>query len=274
MAHKTDATYWNIYINGVNLLGTRRDCITSFSIDELCDGSDTLTVSISDPNFEFIEDNIFLEDASVRLELGLYESTYRKVFNGYISAIDINFPNDGVPVITLTCLDNSHLMNTVKNEQTWENVTRADVVREIATKYGFAVDIDGDYQFSTQESISQSKQTDIEFLESLAGDEREPFMCKLADNTIIYKKKGLLNTPVITLGYKTFPFDVVSFSPQINKETHKEKVSDGNVDDNKNVETFDATDDTVQRDVQGSAVQVFSGMVYDPEKRQWSEIEQ
>lgn len=280
--------YWKLVVNGVEIKDRKRACVNSINFSELCDGSDACTLNLTDPDFIFIEDNIFIKEAKVYCEFGFNEDTFRHKFNGYISAIDITFPESGSPTVTITCLDKSHLMNRSKKERSWDNVTRADVVRKIAKEYGFKADIEPNYTFAVEETISQSDVTDIEFLENLAGEEREPFMCKLVDNTIVYRKKGLLKTSKKTFGYKVAPFDVISFSPQITKETRQEEVKKSNIQtDNKSYETYTATNDNVSRDIQGEPVETTSSpvsnssdnkstgtpkdndLVYDPEKRKW-----
>lgn len=285
MSSGVSSTYWKLIVNGVEVSGVKRACINSIEFDELCDGSDTCTLSITDPDFLFIQDNIFIEEASISCTFGFSEDTFRHNFSGYISAIDLTFPEEGSPTLTVTCFDNSHLMNRVKKNRSWDNVTRADVVKKIAKEYGFSVDIESNYSFATVDTISQSDNSDIEFLEGLAGEEREPFMCKLIGNTLVYKKKGLLNSPKTELGYKEYPFDVISFSPQITKETRQEEVTCSNIcTESKTYETYTANDGNTSRDVQGESVktsstsalndtsktsQDTSNMVYDPLKRDW-----
>lgn len=282
MSSNVSSVFWQLWVNNNEITGHARACINSIEFDNLCDGSDTCTLNITDPDFIFIEDNIFIDEAKVLARFGFNEDIDRTEFSGYISAIDISFPEEGSPTLTVTCLDNSHLMNREKKNRSWDNVTRADVVKKIAAEYGYYPDIESCYDFAVQETISQSDQTDIEFLENLATEEREPFMCKVVGTTIIYKKKGLLQSPVADIGYKTYPFDVKSFSPQINKETHKEEVTSANVNtSDKTNESYTATDSNVSRDVQGESIKTTdssslndkindtSNMVYDPEKREW-----
>lgn len=283
MSSNVSSPFWELWINNVEITGRARSCINSIEFDDLCDGSDTCTLSITDPDFIFIEDNIFIEEAKVLARFGFNEDIDRKEFSGYISAIDISFPEEGSPTLTITCLDNSHLMNREKKNRSWDNVTRADIVKKIATEYGYYPDIEPNYTFAVQDTISQSNQTDIEFLESLATQEREPFMCKVKGTRIVYKKKGLLQTPITDIGYKTYPFDVISFTPQINKETRQEEVTSANVGtDTKAYESYTANDGNVSRDVQGESVKTTSSaalndtsnndtdnMVYDPTKREW-----
>lgn len=285
MSSNVSSVFWQLWINNTEITGRSKACINSIEFDDLCDGSDTCTISITDPDFVFIEDNLFIDEAKVLARVGFNEDIDRLEFSGYISAIDISFPEEGSPTLTVTCLDRSHLMNREKKNRSWDNVTRADVVRKIAAEYGYYPEIESNYTFAIQDTISQSDQTDIEFLENLATEEREPFMCKVVGTHIVYKKKGLLQTPVTEIGYKTYPFDVKSFSPQINKETRQEEVTSANVGtESKSYESYTANDGNVSRDVQGESVKTTStdalndtskkskdtsNMVYDPEKRTW-----
>ena len=265
---KVLSCYWNVYINGKELDAVRKECIDSIDILEQCDGSDTCTLVVNDPDFLFIEDNIFVEEATVSVEMGWHGDTHRSTFNGYISAIDISFPESGFPVLSIFCLDESHVMNRKKKKRSWDNVTRADVVKKIAHEYGFSCYVEPSYPFKTEDTISQSDKTDIEFCEGLADEERDPFMCKLIGKTLYYVKKGVLKDPTSTLYYRKFPYDVISFSPKINKETLKEEVTSSDINtDDKTVDTATVTNDTVSRDVQGEPVKV-----YNSETRTWSTL--
>lgn len=252
---KVLSCYWNVFINGVELDKARKECIESIDIVEQCDGSDTCTLVVNDPDFYFIEDNIFVEEATVSVEMGWHGDTHRVTFTGYISAIDISFPDSGFPVLSIFCLDNSHVMNRKKKKRSWDKVTNADVIKKIAQEYGFKCVIESGYTFKKEDTISQSNVTDIDFCESLASNERVPFMCKLIGNTLYYVKKGILKDPTSTVYYKKFPYDVISFSPKINKETKQEEVTSADINTNtKKVDKATANDDNTPRDTQGEPV--------------------
>lgn len=273
---------WKICINGKELDINRKKCIESIEIQEQCDGSDTCTLKVNDPNFLYIEDNIFLEEATVTAELGWHGDTHRVNFTGYISAIDIDFPESGSPVLSVFCLDNSHVMNRKKKQRSWDNVTRAEVIEKVAKEYGFNCVTETGYTFTKEDTISQSDITDIEFCESLAREEKVPFMCKLIETTLYYVKKGILKDPTSTLYYKKFPYDVVSFSPRITKETLEEGVTASDIDtSSKTVDSHTATSSNTSRDTQGDAVETTStptgststtstsSRVYDPKTGKW-----
>lgn len=224
------AITYDVWISGTKLELDKKSCINSISIKETVEGSDSATIQISDPEFLYIEDDIFIEENTIKIRLGWDNSTYRVEFNGYISAIDINFDSDGIPKLTVTCMDNTHAMNRKKKNETYKNCTSADVVKKIVQSYGYTCVVDSSYSFKTQETITQSNQTDIDFITKLAGDEVYPFTARLVGNTFYYVKMGKLTTPKMNLTYRKYPHEIISFSPKINKESKQVEISGASID--------------------------------------------
>lgn len=222
---------FNVLISGIPLGVDKRNCITDITIKETVDGANSATLEIQDPYFSFVEDNIFLEENSIKIIISYKGMTYTTEFEGYISAIDINFDSAGYPKLTVTCMDKTHIMNRTKVTETYTGMTSADIVRKIAQKYGYACVIEQDYDFVSKNQ-SQDKQTDIEFLTRLASDEVYPFSVRLVGNTLYYVKKAInkeIKNP-ITLVYKKDPYDIISFSPKINKESKDATTTESTVD--------------------------------------------
>ena len=271
---------WGLSINGAELDMQRRRCINSISISENCDGSDVATISITDKDGLFIEDNIFVEDSTVSITLMFVSTTDKITFSGYISAIDISFPDTGMPTLKLTCLDQSHVMNRVEKSRSWSKMTNPQVAQKIAAEYGFKFEGPTAYAGEVQDTISQSNQTDIDFLENLASQEKgkDLYMCKLVNNTLIYKKKGLLASPVMTVHYKKYPYEVVSFTPRINKETMQSTTTTSDVStDTKKTDkaTSSGTSNTQGSKVSSSgsssgSSQSSAKMTYNAKTQSWS----
>jgi hypothetical protein len=222
--------YSQIAINGRVLDNTRMSCITSIEFRRVSDGSDSVVITLEDPSHIFIEDDIFVEDVPIHAVNGLKKGIARDKFDGYISVIDIDFPEDGVPVLTVVCMDEGHLMNKKKKSRTWDNCTRPDVIQKVVAEYGFSFYKDPNYQFETLEVITQSDQTDLDFVESLAQEEKDPFMAKLMDKTFYYVRRGFLGIPVMSLDYRNGDFNLLRYKPRITKETRKEEVVKQDVD--------------------------------------------
>lgn len=261
---------YDVWINGTKLSTEKKVCIDSIQIKETVDGSDICTLKINDPRFLFIEDNIFIEDNKIRVKLGWSDVTYRVTFDGYISAVDILFQESGIPLLTITCMDNTHLMNRKKKDKTYTNTTSAKVVQQIVKSYGFQCVIESNYKFETQETITQSQQTDIDFITNLANSEVYPFTARLVGNTFYYVKKGQLKSPKLALSYLDYPHDIISFSPKINKETIQTEVSSSTVSssdkslDSSKV-TTDKTSSSKVTGSSGSSSSVRTSYTYDPD---------
>lgn len=274
---KVMACIWSVSINGVALDLQRKRSITSIQIDTQCDGSDTATIDITDKDLVYINDNIFIEDATISISMMFVGTTDKITFNGYVSAIDINFPEDGMPVLSLTCLDGTHVMNRTKKKRSWNNVTRMQVAQKIAAEYGFKFEGETSYNGVVEDTISQSDQTDIEFLEDLASQENELYSCKLRGDTLHYKKKNMTAEAVMAIHYKKYPYEVRSFSPRINKETMQDSTTVADVaTDTKKTDTATSTGSS-KSNIQGTKVSGGSSsgnpssgaMTYDPSTQTW-----
>lgn len=269
------AITYDVWISGTKLGMDKKQCINTISIKETVEGSDSATLEIQDPEFRYIEDNIFEEDNKIKIQMGWDSTTYRVKFEGYISAVDINFNSDGIPKLTITCMDNTHKMNRKKKDNTFKNTTSAEVVKKIVKSYGFSCKVDSSYSFEKQETITQSHQSDIEFITKLAGDEVHPFTARLVGNTFYYEKMGKLKTPKMTLTYKTYPHEIISFNPKINKESKQVEISSSTINtSNKKVSTTTGTsanDGSGSSSTNGSSSKKSSGSyTYNPQTKKWT----
>lgn len=216
---KLRAVYYEVYVGGNLLNLDRKECIEKVTIRETVDGSDSCTLQIADPKMVYINDDIYQENKRVKVVMRWYGYSHKVTFEGYISAVDIDFGSDGIPTLVITCMDNTYRMNKEKKTKTYKNKTSAQVVESIVKKYGYKCIIQSGYNFTKQDTISQSDQTDIEFIVSLANSETYPFTACLVGNTFYYVKRGkLASTPIHEMTYREFPNDIISFRPQINTE--------------------------------------------------------
>ena len=266
---------YDVWISGTKMGIDKKECINSIEIKETVDGADTATIQITDPEFLYIEDDIFLEDNTIKIKLGWDNTTYRETFEGYISAIDIDFNSNGCPKLTVTCMDKTHIMNRTKKDATFKNTTSANVVKQICKNYGYNVVVDSSYKFEVQETITQSHQTDIDFITKLANDEVYPFSARLVGNTFYYVKKGKLETPKMTLTYKKYPHEVISFNPKINKETKQVEIKSSSINtSNKSTSNttgkVDSRSGSSSSNGSSSSKKSSGGYTYNPKTKKWT----
>lgn len=242
--------FYSICINGVEIDEYRMNMLESISYEDNSTGSDLLTLNFYDPDLVLLSDNIFVEECKVSFIGGWLKGDVVR-FDGFISVIDIDFPENGTPMITINCMDNTHVMNREKKKRTWENTKVSTIASQIFREYGFkaVVDDTGDIE----ENISQSE-TDIKFLIQQADDQYENFIVYVEGTTGYFIKKPNLGTPQATLQYRSGNGDLLSFSPRINKQTKQMKVDSAEVNTKDNAVDKSTTNDTVSRPTSGETV--------------------
>lgn len=242
--------YYAIYINGVEIDEYRMCMLESINFEDNATGSDLLTLSFYDPDLKLLSDNIFVPNCNVSFIGGWLKGDVVK-FEGFISVIDIDFPESGTPSITLNCMDNTHIMNVEKKKRTWENTKVSTVVEQIFREYGFKAVVDDTGE--VEENISQSD-TDIKFITQLADDQYETFLVYVEGTTGYFVKKPTLGTPQATLEYREGNGDLISFSPRINKQSKQMQISSSEVNTKDNAVDKATTNDTVSRPTSGDTV--------------------
>ena len=257
-ALKVLSCWYEVYLNGEKLPQNIKEQIDSLSITDSASGCSTARIVLNDFDFVFIEDDIFVEDVPIKIEGGWNECLHRFDFEGYVAAIDIDFGEEGYPVLTLNLMDATYLMSLEEKNRTWENVTSRDVVTEIAAEYGFGVEVyPENYEFILEECVSQSNASDISFIRQLADRESDLFAVYLKDDrqTLYYGLRGVLSDPVMDLWYKQETREIQSFRPQINRSTTRERVVAADIDPRfKRGDSFIADTHTSARETQGNPV--------------------
>lgn len=247
--------YYDLSIGGKPLQIEELSLIESIKYEDVSDGSDLLTIRLVDPDFEFISSGIFVEEQTVTFNGG-WTNERGIEFVGFISVIDVDFPDTGSPTLEIHCMDSTHLMNREKKKKTWDNIKHSDIASEIFASYGLSADVDdtGD----KIPTVAQSDQTDIEFLISLADKQVEEYVVYVEGEKAFFKKKDILGSAQTVLKYREHPFDIASFSPRLNKEHKQEAIEHSDINSlNKEVDTAKATNDT-PRDLQGKSVKTTS----------------
>ena len=250
--------WYEVYLNGAKLPFDTKRQIESLSITDCASGCSTARVVFNDVNFVFVEDDIFVEDVPVRIEGGWNGCMHRFCFDGFISAIDIDFGGDGYPVVTLNLMDGTYLMGREEKCRTWEDATSEEVVREVAGEYGYGVEVFPEgYVFMREECIAQSNMTDIAFLRQLADRESDLFVCCLKNDgkTVYYGIRDVSENPVTDLWYRRENSEIVSFRPRINRGTVREQVEFNEIDPQYKENDENLTDtDTAVRETLGDPV--------------------
>lgn len=202
--------------------------IEEYTYVDTTSGSNTFEFTLNDPDFKFISNSYIVENTPVAFSLGLFGSAFRAEFDGFISAVDINFPDTGIPQVVVMCMDRTHLLNGQKKTRKFPNKHRSEVAQQIAKEHGLKAVVDKSTG-EKEESLSQSNVTDIEYLINLAREEKELFMVYVEGTTLYYVKKKLLDKEQMSLYYRRNTYDIKDYTPSINIETKKEETKKATV---------------------------------------------
>jgi phage protein D len=88
------------------------------------------------------------------------------VFNGRITAIEAQYPQQQPPEATLLAEDRFQDLRMERRTRTFEDVTDADVVHQIAAQHGLTAEVDADGP--TYRVLTQLNQSDLAFLRERA----------------------------------------------------------------------------------------------------------
>ena len=147
--------------------------LTSLTVEEDDQLADKLTVVVPDPLKVF--SYALQEGMDVEVDLG-YADDHSVIFRGPITQADAEFPEDGVPQVTLRAFDNSIRMGLRRRNRPWTDISLQGIVSQIATEYGFvqqdiALPPNGNPTY-TGNGIRQQEETDLAFLHRLAKAQR------------------------------------------------------------------------------------------------------
>lgn len=167
-------------------------------------------------SFDWVGSTISVGKA-ITIELG-YKDKVEEVFDGYVTGITLDYPDDGNPSVVVRGMDRSMFMMRGVHSKLWNDKKVSDVVREIAGNHSLTPQID---DTGTQKKVIEQMQTsDYLFVKQLARDLNYEFF--VVGNKLIFRKRKTSGSPVLTLSYgknvKRFSVDV-DISNQISKVT-------------------------------------------------------
>jgi phage protein D len=177
--------------------------ITQLSVETTAsEESDTVTFTVGNAynvvtrDFEWLEKQLVL-GKTLEVQMG-YTDRLTPVFFGYITSVNVKFPNNGTPQLTVKGMDLSFKMMRGRNAKSWANKKVSDVVKEIGQQYGansFVID-------ATQKPLPnfpKKPDNDFQFLQELAQTLNYDFF--VVGKTLYFRKKNKSKTPLMTLSW-------------------------------------------------------------------------
>lgn len=167
-------------------------------------------------SFDWIGSTIRVGKA-ITISLG-YKDRLEEVFDGYVTGLSVDYPDDREPSVTVRGMDRSLFMMRGVHSKMWSNAKVSDVVSAIAGLNGLTADVED--TMTKKPLIEQMQTSDFLFVKQLAKDLNYEFF--VVGAKLIFRKRKTSATPVTTLTYgrnlRRFTVDV-DISNQISKAT-------------------------------------------------------
>jgi phage protein D len=224
------SVFFKITLDGKPMSAFETTLIEEIVFEDTSTGSDLVSVTFHDPDYTVIANPKIVRSTPCKIEAG-YMTKYRTWVDGYISAVDVEFPQEGNPVVTVHVMDKSYIMNRVERKRVFKNLTYAGIAQKIAKEYGFSFEGDTSGGGSKkEESVTQSYETDIQFLIGLASE--IGYLVYVRESKLYFKdkEKFVKNNSWDTVWYRKPPFDIISFRPRVIQADQLDEVEESDID--------------------------------------------
>lgn len=258
---------FELWINGKELTEEQYNLVEEIVYESYDTGSDLATITFNDPNLILINDKTFIKGSKVYLGGG-WKSDIVTWMDGYISLVDINFPEQGYPILSVTCMDESYLLNRLNVKATYGDITFSALANIVAVRHKMKVQ--GKPTKTIHESVSQADETDITLLTRIA--DKEDLKVKVKNGVIIWEDKFSAIEVQDDFYWKESPYNLKSFTPRIVIADKKDAINKSDVTDNKTVDSGTA-DNTTGRNQLGSEPTSQDYYIYTKGANNWQKVE-
>src|SRR5688500_14625085 len=110
--------------------------VSSVTVVEDDAQADNATITIPDPRMIYAD--ALIEGSQVEIDLGYAEDNqHALMLRAMITKVELSYPQNGVPALSLKGEDNSILMGLVEQNKVWRERKVSDIVHAIARSYGY-----------------------------------------------------------------------------------------------------------------------------------------
>ncbi|MBN1699186.1 MAG: phage late control D family protein [Spirochaetales bacterium] len=172
-----------IYINGTRLSGVKEASVKHIVIDERIDMPSTFTVTLSDASRQLVDSEDFSDGSELKIHLG-YKDDVEEIISGIIVGVNPQYRKNADDILVVRGKNGLHSLFRGKKTRAFNNVTDADIIRQIADECGLGAEIDDlphNHLFTMQYN-----QTDYDYIMAMARN----YNCRVnvCDKKLIFKR--------------------------------------------------------------------------------------
>ncbi|MEO7715882.1 MAG: VgrG-related protein [Capsulimonas sp.] len=166
-ADTSHLSHFDIKVGGKQepqILEAMLDCTVenSLHLPDLC------TVRLHDPGFVWLDSDKVKEGVAIEILAGEENvMPLKTIFQGEVTALEMDLAAHGSPTLVLRCSDRSHRLHRGRKSRSFVQSKDTDIVKKVAEEDGFTVHADTTSQ--VHEWVFQNNQTNWEFLTERAA---------------------------------------------------------------------------------------------------------
>jgi len=197
-------------IEGKRLSRDLTDRLVSFVYEDHETALDLLEITLADPYLQIIDDPLFQEGHEIRARFG-YTEQLSPIKVGVIKEITYDFPETGVPTITLKAYDKGCQLAAEQVQRVWTRaggIRVSDIATTLAQEHGLTPVVTPTVDRVPR--LHQSKQSDAQWLAQLAktaraveGKGTTGYVFYIEGDELHFHPRGLEQPPVMALEYFT-----------------------------------------------------------------------
>lgn len=233
---------YRIFRNGKQLDAWMYKIITKVSFKEgKSEGAnDSLTIELSDPEFQIMDGGYFVEKKTkLKVEMGYVDgSDFGGIFSGRVEEVTNDYPRSGMVSLKITAHGTSYRMSETEHSKTWKGKTYSDIVKAIFKKYGITCIVNSTASICPRKKngklthIVQSSMSDLDFIKACAN--KCHYTLKVDDllnKAWFVKDKSKINksTVIATVDYKEGNEALRAFRPKFNDYKKAMNVNASNI---------------------------------------------
>lgn len=175
----------NVKINGSDLAVDIMETLIGAEVENTLGMPSMFTLRFEDDKLDAIDNtDTFKIGASAEILMADEQGTITSIMKGEIIAVEPDFPDSFVAILTVRGYDHSHRLNRETKARAFVQNTDSDIVSSIAGEIGLSAQVTSTTQ--VHEHVFQDHQTDLAFLHERA--QRVGFELLVDDKTLYFRK--------------------------------------------------------------------------------------
>lgn len=163
---------------------------------------------VNDPGFDWLDSSLFDVGNEVEIAALSLDGTRAPLLVGEITALEPDFPEEGVPSLEVRGYDRLHRLQRGTRTRTFVQQTDGDIVQRIAGEYGMQADVQA--TSTVYEHVYQNNQSDLAFLRERAW--LNGYVLRAEGNSLVYKSVRELERDPLDLEYGS---TLLEFRPRL-----------------------------------------------------------